>query len=269
MSSVVHVPYPYCYRCPFDLSCPECDYKCVDFIDKYILQRVVAPEDVAAIFFESIQAEGCITPAPDYFYRLRKLADEFEIALVDDETETGVGRTGRWFGIEHWQINPDVICIAGGISSGLPLGATLCKAEIMDWEPETHSSIFGGNPLSCAAALAVLDVTAKDGLLENSTRQGNYILRRLREMMEKYELIGDVRGKGLMAGVELVKDKKSKVPATSEAREIVLNAFKRGVALRMSGSTIILTPPLVMTRDLVDVGLNILEGVLKEFRSGL
>jgi 4-aminobutyrate aminotransferase len=269
MPSVVHLPYPYCYRCPFGLSCPDCNYKCVDFIDEYILQRVVAPEDVAAIFFESIQVEGCITPAPDYFCRLRKLADEFEIALVDDETETGVGRTGRWFGIENWQVIPDVICIAGGISSGLPLGATLCRAEIMDWEPEVHSSTFGGNPLSCAAALAVFEVAAKDGLLENSTRQGNYILHRLREMMEKYELIGDVRGKGLMVGVELVKDKKSRIPATNEARDIVLKAFKHGVALRMSGSTIILTPPLIITRDLVDISLNILEGALKEFRSGL
>jgi len=268
-SSVVHVPYPYCYRCPFDLSCPECNYKCIDFIDKYILQRVVAPEDVAAIFFESIQAEGCITPAPDYFCRLRKLADEFEIALVDDESETGIGRTGKWFGIEHWQVVPDMMCIAGAISSGLPLGATLCKAEIMDWEPEVHSSILGGNPLSCAAALAVLEVTAKNSLLENSTRQGNYILRRLGEMKEKYELIGDVRGKGLMVGVELVKDRKSKTPATNEVRDVVLNAFKHGLALRMSGSTIILTPPLTITHDVVDIGLNILESALKEFRSSL
>lgn len=269
MPGVVHVPYPYCYRCPFGLSCPECDHECINFIQEYVLRRVVAPEDVAAIFFEPIQAEGCIVPAPEYFTKLRKLADSLGLALVDDEAETGIGRTGRWFGIEHWQVIPEVICIAGGLAAGLPLGATICRSEIMDWEPEVHSSIFGGNPLSCAAALATLEVIVENNILDNATKQGNYILQRLKEMSSRHELIGDVRGRGLMIGVELVKDRRTKTPAAIEAKDIVLNAFKRGIALRSSGSTIILTPPLTITRELADSGLNILDGVFKELKSGL
>jgi len=269
MPGVVHIPYPDCYRCPFDLSCPECGYECINFIQEYVLSRVVAPEDVAAIFFEPIQAEGCIVPAPEYFTKLRRLADSLGLALVDDEAETGIGRTGRWFGTEHWQVTPEVICIAGGLAAGMPLGATICKREIMDWEPEVHSSIFGGNPLSCAAALAALEVTVKENLLENATKQGNYIMQRLKEMSSQHELIGDVRGRGLMIGVELVKDRRTKTPAVTEARHIVINSFKRGVALRSSGSTIMITPPLTMTRELVDSGLSILDGVFKELESGL
>ena len=264
MPGVIHVPYPYCYRCPFNLSCPDCDYECIHFIQEFVLKRVVAPEDVAAVFFEPIQAEGCIIPASDYFVRLRKLADNYGIALVDDETETGVGRTGRWFAIEHWQTVPDIICISGGIASGLPLGAILCSSEIMDWEPYVHMSPLGGNVLSCSAALATLDVIAGSNLLENAARQGNYILQRLRELKERYDLIGDVRGRGLMLGLELVKDTKEKTPATNEAKEILLHAFRHGVALRQSESTIILTPPLTITRELADIGLNILEGAFKE-----
>jgi len=261
---VVHVPYPYCYRCPFNLSCPDCNYECVEFIREYILKRVVAPDDVAGIFLEPIQTEGCITPSPDYFGRLRKLADDEGIALIDDEAETGIGRTGRWFGIEHWQVTPDILCISGGLASGLPIGATLCRSEIMDWEPGVHESVFGGNPLSCAAASATLDVIAKDNLIENATRQGNYILKRLKEMSERYEIIGDARGRGLMLGVELVEDRKTKAPAIRRAEEILLGAFKRGVALRRSESTIMMTPPLTITREYVDNGLSVLEGVLKE-----
>lgn len=268
MPSVVHIPYPYCYRCPFDIACPECGYECINFIQEYVLRRVVAPEDVAAIFFEPVQAEGCIVPAPEYFTKLRRLTDSLGVALVDDEAETGIGRTGRWFGIEHWQVIPEVICVAGGIASGLPLGATICKGEIMDWEPEVHSSVFGGNPLSCAAALATLEVILKENLLENATKQGNYILQRLKDMSSRHELIGDVRGRGLMIGVELVKDRKNKTPAVTETKDVILNAFKRGVALRSSGSTVMLTPPLTISRELVDAGLNILDGVLKELESG-
>jgi len=264
MPGVVHVPYPYCYRCPFKLSCPDCDYECVEFIREYILERVVSPDDVAAIIFEPIQAEGCIVAAPEYFSRLRKLADSKGIALIDDEREAGVGRTGRWFGIEHWEAAPDILCISGGLAAGLPIGATLSRSEIMDWEPETHESIFGGNPLSCVAALATLDIIAKDDLLENSARQGNYILKRLKEMGESYGIIGDVRGRGLMLGVEMVRDGKTKAPATKEAEHVLLGAFKRGVALRKSGSTIMLSPPLTIKREHIDSGLAILEGVLKE-----
>ncbi|MGQ9544090.1 MAG: aminotransferase class III-fold pyridoxal phosphate-dependent enzyme [Candidatus Bathyarchaeia archaeon] len=269
LPNIIHLPYPYCYRCPFDKTFPECSYTCLRYIDEHVLGRVVAPEDVAAIFFEPIQAEGCITPPPEYFGKLRKIADERGFALVDDEAETGIGRIGRWFGVEEWKVTPDIICVAGGLASGLPLGATVCRSEVMDWDPETHSSIFGGNPLSCVAALTVLEVIKEEGLLENTLKQGNHILRRLREMMDKHELIGDVRGCGLMVGVELVKHRKTKIPAKGEAENIMLRMFRRGVALRRSGSTIMLTPPLTISREAVDFGLDTLEAVFKEFMSGL
>jgi 4-aminobutyrate aminotransferase len=268
MPGVVHIPYPHCYRCAFNLTFPECGYGCIDFIQEHVLGGVVAPEDVAGIFFEPIQAEGCILPAPEYFSKLKRLADSFGFALVDDEAETGIGRTGRWFGIEHWQVAPEVICLSGGIASGLPLGATVCKSDVMDWEPEAHSSIFGGNPLSCAAALATLDVTVKEDLLQNAAKQGNHALQRLKEMNSQHELIGDVRGRGLMIGLELVKDQKSKAPAVTEARNIVISSFKRGLALRYSNSTITITPPLTISRELIDSGLDILDGVFKELESG-
>ncbi|MEM3596156.1 MAG: aminotransferase class III-fold pyridoxal phosphate-dependent enzyme, partial [Candidatus Bathyarchaeia archaeon] len=269
LPNIVHIPYPYCYRCPFDKTFPECSYTCLRYVDDYVLGRIAASEDVAAVYFEPIQAEGCIVPPPEYFGRLRKIADENGFAMVDDESETGIGRIGRWFGIEEWNVTPDIICVAGGLASGLPLGATICRSEIMDWEPETHSSIFGGNPLSCTAALTVVEIIKEENLLGNTVKQGNHVLHRLKEMMEEYELIGDVRGCGLMVGMELVKNRKTKIPAEDEAEKITIMAFKRGIALRRSGSTIIISPPLTISRETVDSGLDILDAVFREFMSGL
>jgi 4-aminobutyrate aminotransferase len=266
LPGVTHVPYPHCYRCPFKLSYPDCDYWCVNFMDELVLQKYLPPEEVAGIFFEPIQGEGgYIVPPPEYFQRLKKLADKYGFLLIDDEVQSGMGRSGRWFAIEHWDVEPDVVCIAKAIASGLPLGATVARARLMDWERGSHASTFGGNPLSCVAALAVIDVIKEDKLLENAEKQGNYIMKRLQDLKEKCEIVGDVRGKGLMIGAEIVEDKETKKPAMEKAMEIMLRCWKRGITIITCGaSTLRIVPPLTITRELVDAGLEIIEDVIKE-----
>lgn len=266
MPGVTHVPYPYCYRCPFKLTYPECHYWCVDFIDEYVLQKYVPPEDTAAILYEPIQGEGgYVVPPPEYPKRLKKLADKYGLLFIDDEVQTGMGRTGKWFAIEHWDVEPDIICSAKGLASGMPLGAVIAKAKVMDWVGGSHASTFGGNPLSCAAALAVIDTIKEEKLLENATKQGAYIMKRLDELKARSEIVGDVRGKGLMIGLEIVEDKKSKKPAPEKVKEIMIRSWKRGVAVITCGtSTIRIAPPLVITRELVDSALDIIEDTVKE-----
>ena len=266
LPGVTHIPYPYCYRCPFKLSYPNCNYWCVDFIDELILQKYVPPEEVAAIIFEPIQGEGgYVTPPPEYFQRLKKIADKYGFIMIDDEVQAGIGRTGRWFAIEHWKIEPDVICSAKALASGLPLGATVARAQFMDWEAGSHASTFGGNPLACVASLAVIDVIKEEKLLENATKQGNYIMKRLNDLKEECDIVGDVRGKGLMIGAEIVEDKKTKKPAGDKTKEIMMRCWKRGIAMITCGaSTIRIAPPLIITRELVDAGMEIIEDVTKE-----
>lgn len=266
MPGVTHVPYPNCYRCPFKLSYPDCDYWCVDFIDEFVLQRYVPPEDVAGIVFEPIQGEGgYVVPPPEYFQRLKKLADKYGFLMIDDEIQSGMGRTGRWFAIEHWKIEPDIICIAKAIASGMPLGATVARARLMDWEAGSHASTFGGNPVACAAALAVIDVIKDENLLENAAKEGNNILKRLEELEGRCEIVGDVRGKGLMIGVEIVEDKEGKRPAPERAKEIMLRCWRRGLVIITCGpSTIRIAPPLNITRELIDTSMEIFEDVVLE-----
>ncbi len=266
MPGVTHVPYPYCYRCPFNQTYPECEYWCVDFIDEFVLQKYVPPEETAAVVFEPILGEGgYVIPPQEYFKRLKRLTDKYGLLLIDDEVQTGVGRTGRWFAIENWEVVPDIVCISKAIASGLPLGATVARAELMDWEAGSHANTFGGNPVACKVALAVIDIIKNERLLENASNQGNYIVKRLKEMQEKYSLIGDVRGKGLMVGLEIVRNRDTKEPGIKEAKEIVLRSWQRGVtALTCGVSTVRIFPPLTITRDLVDSGLEIIEGAIKE-----
>jgi len=266
MPGVTHVPYAYCYRCPFKLTYPECHYWCVDFIDEYVLQKYVPPEDTAAILFESIQGEGgYVVPPPEYFQRIKKLADKYGLLLIDDEVQSGMGRTGKWFAIEHWGVEPDIVCTAKALASGLPLGATIAKAKIMDWVPGSHASTFGGNPLSCVAASAVIDVVKEEKLLENATKQGAYIMKRLGELKEQSEIVGDVRGKGLMIGMEIVEDKESKKPAPQKVTEIMMRSWKRGINVITCGaSTIRIAPPMIITRDLVDSAMDIIEDATRE-----
>jgi 4-aminobutyrate aminotransferase len=263
---VTHVPYPNCYRCPFKLEYPTCDYWCVDFIDEMVLQKYVPPEEVAGILLEPIQGEGgYVVPPPEYFKRLKRIADKYGLLMIDDEIQAGVGRTGRWFAIQHWKVEPDVVCIAKSIAAGLPLGAIVSRARLMDWEGGSHASTFGGNPVSCVAALASIEAITEGNLLENATKQGNYIMKRLENLKDKCEILGDVRGKGLMIGAEIVEDKDTKKPAKEKASKIMMRCWKRGIAIITCGaSTIRIAPPILITRELVDAAMDIVEDVIKE-----
>jgi len=268
---VTHVPYPYCYRCPFHLSYPECHLWCVDFIDEEVLSKYVPPEDVAAMFVEAIQGEGgYVVPPDDYFTRLRKILDKYNLIMIDDEIQSGVGRTGKWFAIEHFNVVPEAVCVAKAMGSGLPIGALVSKDELMDWEGGSHATTFGGNPVACAAGLAVIEAIREERLLENATKQGAHLLNRLKEMQSKYQILGDVRGKGLMVGAEIVKDPDTRQAASELAQEIMMKCFKRGLAIITAGkSTMRFVPPLVITRELLDAGLDVFEGVVKEVASSV
>jgi len=263
---VTHVPYPYCYRCPFHLSYPECHFWCVDFIEEEVLAKYIPAENVAAMFVESIQGEGgYVVPPDDYFTRLRRLLDKHNILMIDDEIQSGIGRTGKWFAMEHFNVIPNAVCVAKAIGSGLPIGALISKDEFMDWEGGSHATTFGGNPVACAAGLAVIDVIRQERLLENATKLGAHLLTRLKEMQKKYPIIGDVRGKGLMVAAEIVKDPDTKEFGAELSQEIMMKCFKRGLAIITSGkSTMRFVPPLVITRELLDAGLDVFEGVVKE-----
>ena len=267
---VEHIFYPYCYRCPFHLECPDCSYACVDYIDEYLFHKYVPAEEVAMLLAEPIQGEGGYVVPPDgYFKKLKKLLDENGILFAVDEVQSGIGRTGKWFAIEHWGVVPDIVCMAKGIAAGMPLGVMASRADIQDWTPGSHASTFGGNPVSCAAALAVIDIIKSEKLLENSRREGAYIKKRLEEMMETHPMMGDVRGKGLMVGVELVKDKDTKEYAKQETEDVMMECFRQGLAIVNCGVNVIRwMPPLTITRDLVDPSLEIFEKSLSKVEKG-
>lgn len=267
---VEHIFYPYCYRCPFNLECPSCGFACVDYIDEYLFHRYVPPEEVSMLIAEPIQGEGGYVVPPDgYFPRLKKLLDQHGILLAMDEVQSGIGRTGKWFASEHFGVEPDIVCMAKGIAAGMPLGVMASRAELQDWVPGSHASTFGGNPVSCASALAVLDVIKTENLLENAEKQGGYIKKRLTEMKESHPFIGDVRGLGLMVGVELVKDKSTKEAAKKEAAAVMLDCFKKGLAIVTCGPNVIRwMPPLTITRDLIDPSLEIFEECLSRVEKG-
>ncbi len=264
--NIEHTPYPYCYRCPFKMEYPECDVWCIHFIEEWILNKYVPSDEVAAIFLEPIAGEGgYIVPPPRVWRELRKLADKHGILIVSDEVQAGFGRTGKWFAIEHWGVPPDIIAVAKGIASGLPLGAIIGREDVMKLPAGSHATTFGGNPISCAAALAVIDVIEEEKLLDNALKMGYYIMDRLSDLMEEVEIIGDVRGIGLMIGVELVKNRDTKEPAREELKKVLMECFKRGLLVIGAGiSTIRIAPPLVITKEEVEVGLDILEDVIKK-----
>lgn len=223
-------------------------------------------EDVAGILFEPIQGEGgYVVPPQEFFTKLKKLADDYGLLLIDDEVQSGIGRTGKWFAIEHWNVEPDIICSAKALASGLPISATIAKAKLMDWPRGSHASTFGGNPLSCVAALAVLETIKTQQLLDNANKQGAYAMKRLEEFKAKSEIVGDVRGKGLMIGVELVEDKETKKPASHKAAQVILRSWKRGVVVVSCGaSTLRIVPPLTIQSDLLDAALSIVEDTINE-----
>ena len=214
IQGVTHIPYPYSYRPTLAMQPMEEDYgeTVVNYLEKMVFKSLVAPEDVAGIVIEPIQGEGgYVVPPASFFPLLRELCDRHGILLIVDEVQTGVGRTGRWWAIEHWDVEPDIVCMAKGIASGVPLGGIIARQSVSTWPVSAHGNTYGGNPLACVAALATLEVLENGGL-QNAAVQGDYMLRKLDEMAARHPSIGDVRGKGLMIGVEFVQDKLLKTP---------------------------------------------------------
>ncbi|MEM2838515.1 MAG: acetyl ornithine aminotransferase family protein [Thermoplasmata archaeon] len=271
MPGVEHVPYAYCYRCPFHLEFPQCDYWCVDFIDDWLLKKYVPPEEVAAFFIEPIQGEGgIIVPPKDYHRRLKKLADKYGILYGVDEVQSGMGKTGKWFAIENFGVVPDILTSSKAIAGGISLGATVCRADVLDLPAGSHCTTLGGTPVACAASLATIKVYEKQKLLQNATRLGPHLTKRLKEMMEESKIIGDVRGIGLFQCFEVVKDKKSKTPMPKEAKMIITKAWKKGVVAVTAGeSSVRVMPPLIITKDQLDAGVDALQAAVKEMEKEL
>jgi 4-aminobutyrate aminotransferase len=260
MPGVTHVPYPNLYRRPAGTDAAEYARDCARFIEQKLLKTTLPPEEVAAIFVEPIQGEGgYLVAPPEFLQELRRICDENGILLVADEVQSGMGRTGKWWAVEHAGVQPDIITMAKGIASGMPLGVTLARADIMDWVPGSHASTFGGNPVCIAAALATLDVLEREGR-QNAADVGQHIMDRLLGWPKKHPMVGDVRGRGLMIGVEIVADQKSKTPAQKQRDRIVELAFERGVLFLGAGETALrIAPPLVVTREQADIALDVLE----------
>ena len=262
---VTHIRYPYAYRgCKGGAEEEEAfSMGCAHFIEEKLFKTILAPEEVAAIFIEPIQGEGGYVVAPDNFLReLRAICTRHGILLVVDEVQCGAGRTGKWWAVEHSGVEPDMVCIAKGIASGMPLGICMTKAGVMDWVPGSHASTFGGNPVSIAAALATMDIIEREGLA-NAAYVGGLMLDRLRGWVKTHPLVGDVRGRGLMIGIELVKDKATREPATALRNRLEELAFERGLMVLGCGETTLrLCPPLILTEQEATVALDILEDAL-------
>ena len=262
---ITHIPYAYCYRCAYNLTYPKCGLYCVHWVEDTLFRTTVPAEEVAAIFVEPIQGEGgYIVPPPEFHKELHKIAKKYGILYVADEVQSGMGRTGKMFAMQHFGVAADIIALAKGIASGLPLGAMIAPAKIMNWEAGSHASTFGGNPLSCQAAMVTIELL-ENNLMKNAASQGERLLKGLAALQKTYECMGDVRGKGLMAAVELVKDRETKAPATDWRDRIIKNTFEKGLLLLGCGvNSIRFCPSLTVTAGEIDVGLTIFEEAVRE-----
>jgi len=260
---VYHVPYAYCYRCPYGQEPETCAVECATVIERELFRTVVPAREVAAIVVEPIQGEGgYIVPPPKFLRELRRIADEHGIAVVFDEVQSGMGRTGKMWACQHPEVEPDILAVAKGIASGMPLGATIAKAEFMSWGPGAHASTFGGNPVSVAAALATIELL-EQSLVENAARLGRRMLDRLAGWPRRFPVVGDVRGQGLMIGIEFVTDQQSKNKAPQLRDRVVQAAFERGLLVLGCGENVLrLMPPLVIDADQADFALQVLEEVI-------
>jgi 4-aminobutyrate aminotransferase len=263
MPGVTHVPYPNSDRPLF--AGADQGRAVLDYI-RMLFERNVPPDEVAAMLVEPIQGEGGYLVPPDGFLAgLRALCDEHGILLIFDEVQSGIGRTGRMFACEHWGVAPDILTSAKGLGSGLPIGAVIAKRRIMEqWKRGAHGNTFGGNPVTCAAAIATLDLV-KGGLAANAARVGDYFMRRLRELQRDFPCIGDVRGRGLMIGMELIETDAARTPARKLCDNVITRAYHNGLILLTCGvSTVRFMPPLSVTEAEVDEGLLLLRQALSE-----
>jgi 4-aminobutyrate aminotransferase len=267
MPGAHHVPYAYCYRCAYGKSPDSCGVECVKAIEMELFRTTVPAEDVAAIFVEPVQGEGgYVVPPQKFFDELQGLAKKHGILLVADEVQSGMGRTGKMFASQHFALEPHVIALAKGIASGLPLGAMVARAEIMDWKPGAHASTFGGNPVAVAASLATIELLEQE-LVDNAARVGTHLMDKLRHLPQKFACVGDVRGLGLMIGIELVRDQVTKERAGDLRDKLVQMCFERGLLVLGAGpNTIRLCPPLVIDKDQADFAAETIEECLRQLR---
>ncbi len=271
-SGVVHVPFAYCYRCPFNLSYPGCGFACVDYIKKYPLSKELSPKEVSAFFIEPIQGEGgYIVPPQDYFKEIKKITEDNGMLLVADEVQSGYMRTGKFLALDNFGVTADIYTMAKSLGAGLPIGATIVSKSLGDIPSGSHANTFGGNLVSVAAALASIKFISRNKrrLESEVKRKGRHMLKRLKEMESKYEIVGDARGIGLMQAIEIVRDKKSKIPGVKEREKILEEAFDNGLLLMPAGeSSIRIIPPITISDSNMEKGLDILERAVKSANSG-
>ncbi len=260
LPEVVHTHYAYCYRCPVNRKPESCSVECLDLLTESYFHTSIDPQEVAAVVVEPVQGEGgFIPPHRSFLPKLQEICRAHGILLIADEVQSGMGRTGRMFALEHYGIEPDMIILAKGIASGMPIAAVIARDDVMQWNNGGHGSTFGGNPVSCASALATLRLL-QNGLVENAGRVGSYLIAKLKALQAKHRLIGDVRGLGLMVGIEVVKDPETREPAPRDRAAVIEKAFERGLlTLPCGASTIRLSPPLIVREADVDKAVAILD----------
>lgn len=270
LAGVFHAPYPDTYRGAYGVRPEHAAADALAHIERELFRRLVDPEDVAAIFVEPIQGEGGYMPAPAEFLQgLEKICRRYGILLVADEVQSGMGRTGKWWASDYSGIEPDMICTAKGIASGMPLSAVIAKAEVMDWKPGAHASTFGGNPVAVAASLATLDLLNRE-LIANATRVGDFIFRQTADWRERHKIVGDIRGKGLMIGIELVLDQKTKERAPELRNRVIHAAFEKGLLVLGAGeNTLRLAPPLIVDEEQAEFAVQTLDACISEIERSI
>ena len=270
--NTTHAPYAYCYRCPLKLEYPSCGIACADVIRKEILTKEVPGKEVAAIFIEPIQGEGgYVVPPKEFVKEVRKIADEIGALLVADEVQTGYMRTGKFMAMENFRVDADIYTMAKSLGGGLPFAATVTRSSLGNIPKGAHANTFGGNLVAVAAADASLEYLRRNikSLASGIMKRSNYMMRRLNEMKERHNIVGDVRGMGLMIGVEFVSDTKTKKPATEEAEKILVECFNNGLLLLPAGaSTIRIIPALNAGMDNIEKGLDIFEDAVAKIGRG-
>jgi len=278
LPGIYHFPYPYCYRCPFRLEYPDCGLACLWYMEDYAFKSYLPPEEVAAVLFEPVAGDaGWHVPPDDWLPTLKEICDRHGILLIAEEVQTGFGRTGKWFAVENWGVVPDIMLLGKAISCGVPNAAAVLREDLC-LRKETGEILrtghtFSGSPLGCVSAVANIEVIEEENLVENSAKMGAYIKKRLTEMMDDHRIMGDVRGVGLLIGVEVVKDKETKKPGVVEAQKVTAKAFQRGLYLVNMGAfgtrALRVAPPLIINREQADASLEILESTISEVERGL
>jgi 4-aminobutyrate aminotransferase len=263
LAGVFHIPFPDTYRGTYGVRPEHASEDCLSYLENELFRRRVDPEEVAGIFIEPIQGEGGYLPAPPEFLQgLQRICRKYGILLVVDEVQSGMGRTGQWWACEHAGIEPDILCTAKGIASGMPLSAMIARRSVMNWTPGAHASTFGGNPVCIAASLATIKLLAEK-YIANAARMGNFIMKKTADWRRKHKIVGDIRGRGLMIGIEFVRDQKTKEKAPELRNKIVQQAFHKGLLVLGSGDTTLrLCPPLLVDEEQVEFALRTLDGVI-------